>query len=285
MEAEQANIQRPACPGCVERDRRIAALERRNAALEKRLGELERLVDQVRRGGKRQAAPFSKGSPKAEPKKPGRKGGDDYGTKAFRAAPPLDRIDEEHEAPLPDRCPHCGAADRDLRETHVAEQYQVDLPRRPVHRRFRVHFGRCACCGKGVRGRHDLQTSGALGAAASQLGPNLQAAVAHLNKHAGLSHGKTADLLQALWGVRVDRSGVCQAVLRAGRRCEGTYHKIIEHIHAAPAATSDETGWRIGGSNAWLHTASTPGATAYHIDRKRGYEAITHLIDPRYAGA
>ncbi|MDA8021362.1 MAG: hypothetical protein MPN21_28370, partial [Thermoanaerobaculia bacterium] len=36
------------------------------------------------RSGKRQAAPFSKGKPKAEPEKPGRKPGDDYGMRPRR---------------------------------------------------------------------------------------------------------------------------------------------------------------------------------------------------------
>ena len=38
-----------------------------------RIGQLEKLIEEVRRGGKRQAAPFSKGISKANPKKPGRK--------------------------------------------------------------------------------------------------------------------------------------------------------------------------------------------------------------------
>ena len=52
-----------------------------------RIAELEKLIEEVRRGGKRQAAPFSKGITKPNPKRPGRKGGGDYGTKARRALP------------------------------------------------------------------------------------------------------------------------------------------------------------------------------------------------------
>ena len=40
-----------------------------------RIDQLEKLIEEVRRGGKRQAAPFSKGNPKATPKKSGRKSG------------------------------------------------------------------------------------------------------------------------------------------------------------------------------------------------------------------
>jgi len=61
----------PGCPGC-ER------LQLRVDALEERISELEAALEESRRGGKRQAAPFSKGAPKADPKKPGRKKGEDY---------------------------------------------------------------------------------------------------------------------------------------------------------------------------------------------------------------
>ncbi len=60
------------CSGCAQRDQRIADLEARLAALEAKLAALAR-------AGKRQAAPFSKGPPKPDPKTPGRKAGDDYG--------------------------------------------------------------------------------------------------------------------------------------------------------------------------------------------------------------
>src|ERR1017187_10553398 len=99
MDAAQTNTDVPACTGCAERDRRIARLEAQ-------VKQLQQHVEALSRSGKRQAAPFSRGLPKVNPKKPGRKSGDDYGTKAFRAVPPV--IDETYDAPLPDRCPKCG---------------------------------------------------------------------------------------------------------------------------------------------------------------------------------
>ncbi len=77
-----------------------------------------------------------------------------------------------HEAVLPRRCPTCGGA---VHQTHTACQYQVEIPRKPIYRKFNVSVGACAGCGRRVQGRHELQTSDALGAAASQLGPDLQA--------------------------------------------------------------------------------------------------------------
>ncbi len=78
-----------------QKDRRVAELEAqvvrleiRLAAQDRRLAGREKLLEQRTRDGKRQAAPFSPGPPKADPKPPGRKPGADYGQPVFRAAPP-----------------------------------------------------------------------------------------------------------------------------------------------------------------------------------------------------
>lgn len=270
------------CAGCDGRDRRIAELERRNGELEGRVSQLEKLLDASRRGGKRQAAPFSKGPPKPNPKRPGRKSGPDHGTKAYRKTPP--RIDETYEAPLPDRCPSCGVDASHVTGRRVAQQYQVEIPRQPIYRQFNVHVGECGCCGKRVQGRHALQTSDALGCCASQVGPEAQAAVVLLNKELGQSHGKISRLFKALFGIKLTRGGACQIMLRAGERCEPAYQDIVQHVRTSPQVTPDETGWRIGGAPAWLHAAATGDAVAYLIHKKRGFEASAKLLGEDYAG-
>lgn len=268
------------CSGCAERDRRIAELEARNAALEARVAELERIIEGLRRGGKRQAAPFSRGAPKSNPKKPGRKPGGEYGKKACRAAPKT--IDEVHEAPLPGCCPNCGSQDVGLER--VERQYQTEIPTRPIHRQFNVAVGCCASCGGRVQGRHPLQTSDALGCCNSQLGGDAQALIVNLNKHAGLSHGKISDLFKTCFGISLTRGGACHAMLRAAGRCEGEYHAAVDRVHRSKSAVLDETGWRIGGVSAWLHVAVAVDAVAYLIHRKRGFDATRELIGADYAG-
>jgi len=228
------------CQGC-------QTLRRQNAELAAENQRLRQLLDEERRAGKRQAAPFSKGKQRHKPKKPGRKPGDAYGAKGHR--PPPARIDETYEAPLPDVCPDCGGP---IDETGVQQQYQVEIPRQPIQRQFNVHLGDCRLCQRRVQGRHALQTSNALGAAASQLGPDAQAAIVDLNKNAGLAHGKVAQVLRNLFGITLTRGGVTHVILRAGRRCVGTYHALQAVVRKAEWVVPDETGWRIGGASAWL---------------------------------
>jgi transposase len=276
MDAAQTNTDvspDPACPGCGAAAKRIAELEQRISTLEQKL-------EAALRAGKRQAAPFSRGLPKLDPKRPGRKSGDDYGTKAFRAVPPV--VDEIHDAPLPKRCPRCGGAA--FIETHVEHQYQVEIPRRPIHRQFNVAVGRCACCAGRVQGRHPLQTSDALGCCASQIGPEAQSAAVMLNKELGLSQGKISRFFQAFFGIKLTRGGSCQIMLRAADRCEGNYQAIIQRVRQSQWIVPDETGWRIGGWLAWMHAAVSEDAVAYLIARQRGFEASALLIGENYAG-
>lgn len=288
----------PQCPGCIAAASKIAALERHNAALEQRLtqlaaverrnaalgeriGQLEVQLDTLSRAAKRQAAPFARHLPKANPRKPGRKPGPDYGTHAFRPPPPPQSIDETHEAPLPPKCPRCGGT---LVQTHTDLQYQVEIPRKPIYRQFVIAVGCCTCCHKSVRGRHPLQTSDATGCCKSQIGPQAQAAAVLLNKELGLSQGKVCRFFDLLFGIKLSRGGSCQVMQRAAATCEPHYSEIVRRVQHSPFIVPDETGWRIGGKPAWLHVAAGENATAYLVARRRGKEASDLLIGPGYAG-
>jgi transposase len=261
------------CPQC-----RI--WQSRYAELEARVRKLEAIIEDLRRGGKRQSAPFSKGTPKPDPKPPGRKPGDAYGPKAFRAPP--ESIDETVHADLPPACPKCHGTH--IREKETAEQFQTDVPREPICRKIIVHIGECADCGCRVQGRHPFQTSDALGAAASQIGPNAQALAVDLNKTVGASHGKIARLFRGFYNLPVDRSASVGIILRAGRRAEPVYRKILRHVRRSPYVCADETGWRIGGHPAWLWDFVTPEATAYVIDPRRNADVALAVLGPDYSG-
>jgi transposase len=86
----------------------VAELQRQIAALTASHEALRAELDQLKRGGKRQAAPFSKDTRVAEPKPPGRKPGS--GTFRYRESPPPETITEP---PVDvrvwlDACPVCG---------------------------------------------------------------------------------------------------------------------------------------------------------------------------------
>ena len=238
------------------------------------------MLDQAQRAGKRQAAPFSKGPPKDNPKTPGRKPGKDYGTKAHRPLPDQ-KPNEIIDVPLPKECPHCGGL---TEEDHVEQQFQVEIPRQPLVRRFNIHVGRCRRCGRRLRPRHRLQTSKATGAAASQLGPDLQALIALMKDRYGLSYGDIQGLLDEAFGVSVSRGGAAQVVLRVAECHEPAYEAIGQIVRRSDVVYPDETGWKIGGRLQWLWVFVTPTATLSVIRPSRGHEVAEEVLGADYPG-
>src|SRR4030042_1221417 len=215
-------------------------LEKEKERLRQEWDHLKEELELARRAGKRQAAPFSKGEPEANPKRPGRKGGASYGPKAHRAIPVV--VDEEIQVPLPDCCPDCKG---EIGNLHVEDQYQTEIVRKTRVTRFRVHVGNCLKCGARVQGRHPLQTSDALGAAASQLGPEALSLATLLNKALGIPFGKSAVGLEKGFGLKVTPSGLCQALARIGKKCNPTYDALVRQVRASLSVTMDESGWRV----------------------------------------
>jgi hypothetical protein len=68
------------CANCQSLQRRVDRLQAEN-------DRLRHQFDAALRAGKRQVGPFAKGEPKANPRRPGRKPGQDYGPKAHRQPP------------------------------------------------------------------------------------------------------------------------------------------------------------------------------------------------------
>jgi transposase len=247
----------------------LQATQRALEATQRALEATQRALEAAQRAGKRQAAPFRKGDgPVSTPQKPGRKAGRRHGRHEHRAVPPPDQIDERYPAPLPERCPHCGG--RHLTETHTAPQYQTEIPRRPIQREFTIQFGQCQDCGRRLQGRHPLQTSDAVGAAGSQLGPDAQAAFVILNKGLGLSHGKCRRLFRDLFGIVVARSTSVRSLLRTANRGEPAYQQTRLAVRNSDQVVPDETGWRVAGRSAWLHVFATATATCYDIGDRSG---------------
>jgi transposase len=258
----------------------IVGLKEAVAAKDQRIAELEKLLEDSRRSGKRQAAPFSKGDPADEPARPGRRSGEGHGRHGHRRVP-VGPIDRELEAPLPGCWPDCGGLVEHIRDE---DQFHTELPdARPVVTRFKVGVGRCIKCKRRLQGRHPEQTSDALGAAGSQVGPHAKSLAIWLHYALGLSFAKTASLLGHL-GVPVTAGAICAASQSVGTDLVPTQKGIVEAINHSAMVVMDETGWRVGGTGAWLWAATTKEATAYNVAEGRGFDEATVLLDADFDG-
>ena len=262
-----------------ELERRVESLEKQ---LERTLAENERLrkqLEEALRANKRSAAPFSKGEPKSDPQPPGRKPGAAYGPRATRPVP--GRVDEQIHVPLPPRCPHCSGP---IIRKDPQPQYQEDIVRMTIIRRFDIEVGTCARCGRQAQGRHPLQTSDSLRVGEVQIGPEALSMAAVLNKELGLSHQRTARVLELGYGLQWSRSGVCRALERLGNLAAPTYQQLQSALRQSPVVWVDDTGWRVDARPQNLRVLLSAQVTVYVIEPHRGYAEAAAILGEDYAG-
>ena len=265
-----------------ERDQARKETERLHRELERLKEENQRLrkdLEAAQRASRRQAAPFSRGTPKSDPKPPGRKRGVAYGQHHRRPIP--DHVDEEIQVAAPGQCPKCGGP---LLVERVESQYQEEIVRRTWVRRFHIPICRCERCQKRVQGRHPLQTSDALGAAGVQIGPEALTLGVLMNKGQGLPHGDAAAILKHGFGLTMSRGGICRAVQRVARKAEATWHALRNAARRSALAYMDETGWKVEAQLRWLWVVVTEQATFCEILPGRGFAQAAAILGAEYEG-
>ncbi|MGQ9636114.1 MAG: IS66 family transposase [Bryobacteraceae bacterium] len=272
-----------------ERDqaqRRIGQLEEESHRLHQQMERLEeenkrlrKELEAAQRAARRQAAPFSRGRSKSEPKAPGRKPGAAYGQHHRRPVP--DHVDEEITVAVPEQCPDCGGP---LTIERVEPQYQEEIVRRTWVRRFHIPICRCTRCHNRVQGRHPMQTSDALGAAAAQVGPEAVTLGVLMNKSLGLPHADAAAILKQGFALRMSRGGICRAIQRVARKAEATWHALREAARRSALAHMDETGWKVEAQLHWLWAVVTEQVTFCEIRPGRGFAEAAEILGAEYAG-
>lgn len=258
-----------------ELSRLVEQLAAENARLKARIAELEEQL----KAAHRQAAPFrrreQKKKPPTEHKRPGRPKGHE-GT--YRRRP--EQVDQEIEVPLAN-CPHCQA---ELSELQAREQFIEELPPvKPLVVKLTTWTGLCPHCGE-VQSTHPLQTSTAVGAAGTHLGPRAQAAAVLLAHRAGLSARRACELLNVLCGLSLSPGGMSQLLQRGSRRLEGWYRQITQQIRDSAAVFADETSWYVGEPGWWLWVFTTPQATLYRVEKGRGSDVVCETLGDDFQG-
>jgi transposase len=254
-------------------------LESDNARLREENARLQKELEGAQRAAKRQAAPFSRGKRKSQRKSPGRKPGKAYGQHHRRPIP--DHVDEPITVPVPAKCPACSGA---LTVERIEAQYQEEIVRRTWIRRFDIPICRCVECGKRVQGRHPLQTSDAIGAAAVQVGPEALTLGVLMNKAQGLPHADAAAILKQGFHLQMSRSGICRAIQRVARKAEATWHALRDAARRSQLAHMDETGWKVDAQLRWLWAVVTEQITYCQILPGRGFAEAKSILGAEYGG-
>ncbi|MFO0806745.1 MAG: transposase [Gemmataceae bacterium] len=230
--------------------------------------------------GKRQVA-VPQRSAQLKPKTPGRKAGEQHGTHGHRPPPPPDQIHERHEAKLPDACPHCH--EKTLVETGTAEQFQTEIPRTPIHRRFTSTSVAADAAARPFKAgiRCKPRTPSAPPPANSEATPCRR----HRTAYAIWAVARQGrDRFRLALRHQAHQRASCQIGLRMAAKLEPDYKLILDDLKASTMIVPDETGWRIGGQPAWLHVGVGDRVTAYTIDSQRSAEVLERIIGADWSG-
>jgi transposase len=118
-----------------------------------------------------------------------------------------------------------------------------------------------------------------------QYGPRISAACAYLWHGQFLSRNRTWEAVRELFGVPVSEGAVAGMVRRIAGALGGALDAIRTALISAPVAHFDETGFRVAGKLAWVHSASSGKFTLVTVHPKRGREAMDAAgVLPAFAG-
>lgn len=266
----------PECPGCRQLGRENAALKARVEAVERQLVERQHRLEEQQRVAQRQATPFRRRHHKAKRKKSGRAKGH---AAAQRARP--DHVDEVVEVLLA-VCPRCQTP---LEEKAIHEQFQLDVPPiRPQVLQFNIHSGYCPRCKRRVQGRDPRQTSGAGGAAGTQIGPVLLSMGAELKHRLGVPYRKICDFFTTYFNVELCPATLVRAEQRLVTVALPSYQMLIDALRRCHVVHADETGWRIDQVNAWLWVFSSQTVTVYVVELSRGHAVPEAILGAEFDG-
>lgn len=173
----------------------------------------------------------------------------------------------------PQVCGGCGAGLASAPVVSTEAGHVFDLP--PIALQViehRVQHRRCGCGTVTMAGRADGVPAGV--GAPAQYGPGVRAVATYL---AGAQHrplARTAGTLADLLGAPVS-VGTVAAMLQQAAAGLGPFSEAVRRqLAASPVVHFDETGLRVDGSLAWVHSASTDTLTQVTVHPRRGIVAM-----------
>jgi len=259
----------------------ILALEARLCALEPRVEELEARLGLNSRNSSKPPSSDGPAKPvvKSLREKSGRPPGGQPGHRGttLRQVATPDRI-EKHS---PQRCA-CGCELAGQPVTRI-ERYQVfDLPEPGmVVTEHQVDVKICPACEARCKGALPPQVS----AAPAQYGPRVRALMVYLRVYQLLPYERISALCRDAFGLSVSKATIEAVELEADGNLQPFVDEVAAQLRAAPVAHADETGLRVAGRTRWLHVVATRSLTLYHLDDKRGRQAMeAQGVLPQFRG-
>ena len=104
-----------------------------------------------------------------------------------------------------------------------------------------------------------------------------QAWLVYLSDYQMIPLRRIRSMCADLFGYSISESTIVAARERCADNLERFMEVTGERLRNAAVVHADEIGMRVENKTVWLHSLSNAEYTLYHIDRKRGYDAIERM--------
>lgn len=210
---------------------------------------------------------YEKPAPKSRRVRSGKKPGKQAGEPGHHLA---QRADPDAIVPhRPDNCEKCGADLSDAEISGIITRQVFDLP--PVALFCTEHQAerrRCSC-GAETTGTFPKEAT-----APACYGPALRAYVCYLVTRQHIPVARVAEQLRDTYGAAISTATIISMVKEGAAMLEEFLTQVRDLLRDADVVHADETGLRVEAALAWVHAVSTDKLTLYHLDHKRGTEAM-----------
>ena len=258
------------CPGCGERDARIADLKRRLAELEARLK-----TNATNSGTPPSANPLGADKPVIKKKSKRKRGGQpDHPPHLKQLLPPEQVTRTKHF--IPDECAHCHA---DLPrqagpDDPAPKRFQTaELPKIAAEiTEYQAHARTCPCCGEITQATVPAEIR------AHSFGPRLTGALSYLTGAQGISKRGIEEIAETIFGVPISLGTVANLEQEVSAALAPAHQEALEAVRKADVKFADETSWKLWGKLCWLWAAATTNVAVFVIHAKRSALGLAALL-------
>jgi transposase len=273
----------PQCPGCRERDARIAELERRVAELEAIVRDL---LQRLGANAGNSSIPPSANPPGApapvQKKKSKRSPGAQPGHPPhLRQLVPPERVNKTVRF-IPKCCEHCDAAlpkEAGPSDPSPSRHQVAELPElTAIITEYQGHTRTCPDCGKLTKATIPA------GIRAHSCGEKLTATLSYLVGCHHVSKRGIEEIVEDVFDAPIALGTVSALEQEMSAALESAHNEAIQAVREAPVKNVDETGWKQAGKKCWLWVAATQTVAAFLIHPRRNLAALTMLLGETIQG-
>jgi len=262
----------PECPGCRERDARIAELERRLSALEARL-KINSSNSSTPPSANPLHAPLI--TKKKKKKKKGKRGGQTGHPPHLKQLYPPEQVTRT-EVFMPEICNGCqeplpckpGPGDPEPKRFQVVELPKIVLD----VTEYQAHGRTCSCCGMLTQATIPAEIR------AHSVGPRLTGTLSYLSGCHGVSKRGVEEIADRVLGAPLALGTVANLEQEVSAAVESAHQEALRAVRQAQVKYADETSWKLWGKLCWLWAAAIAGVAVFVIHAKRGAQGLRAIL-------